>query len=66
MPNNPEHCHLQPSLKQQARGEVITNGIESLFDIFKRGMTGIYLRYGEQHLQPYLEQIPLRSTQLAG
>ena len=37
-----------------------TNSVEGFFDIFKRGMNGIYQHCGEQHFQRYLNEFAFR------
>lgn len=36
---------------EYVRGETTTNTVDGFFGIFKRAMTGVYQRCGENHLQ---------------
>lgn len=37
-----------------------TNSAEGFFGVFKRGVTGVYQRCGEQHFQRYVEEFTFR------
>jgi hypothetical protein len=57
-----EHETVNHGTKEYARGDVTTNSVEGFFGIFKRGMVGVYLHCGEQHLQRYLDEFSFRYT----
>jgi transposase-like protein len=46
-------------------GKIHTNTIESVFSIFRRGMTGTYQHCGEQHLHRYLAEFDFRYSNRA-
>jgi hypothetical protein len=58
------HETVNHGAKEYARGKgdalVMTNTVEGMFGVFKRGMTGIYQHCGEQHLQRYLDEFTFR------
>lgn len=39
---------------------VLSNTIEGVFSVFKRGMIGVYQHCGEAHLHPYLAEFDFR------
>ena len=50
------------SAGEYARGSIRTNTIEGAWSLFKRGVTGIYHRISDKHLQRYLDEIFGRSN----
>ncbi|MGA9526613.1 MAG: IS1595 family transposase [Terriglobales bacterium] len=46
--------------KEYVRGDVTTNGIESVFSLFKRGVIGQYHKLSGKHLQRYLTEFEYR------
>lgn len=55
-----KHETVNHSIKEYARGDVTTNGVEGFFGIVKRGFVGIYQHCGEQHFQRYLDEYTFR------
>jgi hypothetical protein len=43
-----------------------TNNVENFFNVFKRGMRGVYHFCGEQHLQRYLDEFSFRYSNRSG
>jgi transposase-like protein len=58
------HETVNHGAKEFARGKdadlVMTNTVEGMFGVFKRGMTGVYQHCGEQHFQRYLDEFTFR------
>ena len=52
------YCHsaVAHSAREYARGPVHTNGIESLWSMFKRGYVGTYHQMSEAHLHRYVDE----------
>lgn len=52
------YCHeaVAHSVREFARGPVSTNGIESLWSMFKRGYIGTYHQMSEAHLHRYVDE----------
>ena len=50
------HAAVHHSAGEFARGAVHTNGIESFWSLFKRGLYGTYHHMSRQHLQRYLAE----------
>ena len=52
------YCHgaVAHSAREFARGPVHTNGIESLWSMFKRGYMGTYHQMSEAHLHRYVDE----------
>ncbi|MYA43396.1 MAG: IS1595 family transposase [Gemmatimonadetes bacterium] len=52
------YCHaaVAHSAREYARGDVSTNGIESLWSMFKRGYIGTYHHMSEAHLHRYVDE----------
>jgi len=48
------------STKQYVRGDVHTNGIESFWELFKRGYHGVYHQMSKKHLQRYINEYAFR------
>ncbi len=54
------HERVNHGQKEYARGDVTTNTIESYFNVFKRGMRGVYQKCDEKHLHRYLAEFDFR------
>lgn len=54
------HESVNHSNKEYARGDVTSNSAEGFFNVFKRGMTGVYQHCGEPYLQRYLIEFEFR------
>lgn len=54
------HETVKHSAKEYARGDVTTNSIEGFFNVFKRGMNGVYQHCDEKYLQRYLIEFEWR------
>ena len=58
------HEVVNHGAKEYARGKgadlVMTNTVEGMFGVFKRGMVGVYQHCGEQHFQRYLDEFTFR------
>lgn len=54
------HETVKHSAKEYARGDVNTNSAEGFFNVFKRGMTGVYQTCGEKYLQRYVTEFEFR------
>ena len=50
------HAAVAHSTREYVRGEVHTNGIESLWSMFKRGYVGTYHQMSEAHLSRYVDE----------
>lgn len=50
-------CHKKD---EYVRGEVTTNGIESAFSLFKRGIIGSWHKVSAKHLAAYLDEMTFR------
>ena len=50
------HAAVAHSAREYVRGDVHTNGIESLWSMFKRGYTGTYHKMSEAHLHRYVDE----------
>lgn len=48
------------SAKEYVRGEVTTNGIESVWAVMKRGLHGVYHHASEKHLGRYVDEFAFR------
>jgi transposase-like protein len=55
-----KHERVNHGQKEYARGDVTTNTIESFFNVFKRGMRGVYQKCDEKHLHRYLAEFDFR------
>ena len=51
---------INHTMKEYARGDVTTNGIESVFAVLKRGLIGVYHRASEKHLGRYVDEFSFR------
>lgn len=67
------HAAVAHSAREFVRGDVHTNGIESLWSMFKRGYTGVYHKMSEAHLHRYINEFtgrhnirPLDTTEQMG
>jgi hypothetical protein len=54
------HETVNHSKDEYARGDVNSNSAEGFFNVFKRGMTGVYQHCGEQYLSRYLVEFEFR------
>lgn len=54
------HETVNHSKDEYARGDVTSNSAEGFFNVFKRGMTGVYQHCGEGYLQRYLVEFEFR------
>jgi transposase-like protein len=54
------HETTKHSAKEYARGDVNSNSAEGFFNVFKRGMTGVYQHCGERYLSRYLVEFEFR------
>ena len=50
------HAAVAHSAREYVRGDVHTNGIESLWSMFKRGYMGTYHKMSEAHLHRYINE----------
>ena len=50
------HSALAHSPREDVRGNVHANGIESLWSMFKRGYVGTYYQMPEVHMPPYVNE----------
>ena len=55
-----KHESVDHSAKEYVRGNVHVNTTEAFFQVFKRGMTGIYQHCSEKHLHRYLSEFDFR------
>ena len=51
-----DHDSVQHSLQEYVKGEVHTNGIESLWSLFKRAHKGTFHKLSPKHLQRYVDE----------
>ncbi len=54
------HKTVRHASGEYKRNGAHTNNVENYFSIFKRGMTGVYQRCSERHLQRYLNEFDFR------
>lgn len=54
------HETVNHSKDEYARGDVNSNSAEGFFNVFKRGMTGVYQHCGEAYLSRYLVEFEFR------
>lgn len=54
------HDTVNHSMKQYRRGDVTTNGIESVFAVLKRGIIGVYHQVSFKHLGRYVDEFSFR------
>ena len=58
-----KHESVNHSAEEYVRGDVHTNGIESVWAVLKRGLKGIYHRVSEKHLNRYVDEFAFRLNQ---
>ena len=51
---------IRHGLKEFAKGDCNTNGIESFWALFKRGYHGVYHQMSGKHLQRYVNEFAFR------
>jgi transposase-like protein len=51
---------INHTMREYARGDVTTNGIESVFAVLKRGLIGVYHRASAKHLGRYVDEFAFR------
>lgn len=54
------HESVNHAKDEYVRGDVTSNSVEGFFNVFKRGMTGVYQHCGEAYLQRYLIEFEFR------
>jgi len=54
------HETINHGAGEYARGEITTNGIESVFAVLKRGLHGVYHHASPKHLQRYVDEFAFR------
>ncbi len=59
---NLEHKTVNHAAKEYVYGDVTTNGIESSFACFKRGLVGSYHRLSVKHLNRYLHEFQYKAN----
>jgi transposase-like protein len=55
-----EHDTVNHSVKEYVKGKAHTNGIESVWAVLKRSITGTYHHVSPEHLQRYLDEATFR------
>jgi transposase-like protein len=55
-----KHKTVNHSAKEYVRGQVHTNGIESVWAVMKRGITGVYHHTSAKHLGRYVDEFTFR------
>lgn len=55
-----KHKSVKHSAKEYVRGQVHTNGIESVWAVMKRGITGVYHHTSPKHLARYVNEFTFR------
>jgi transposase-like protein len=55
-----EHASVSHSAGEYVRGDVTTNGIESVWAVIKRGLHGVYHHASEKHLHRYVDEFTFR------
>ena len=55
-----DHETVRHSLSEYERGDVHTNGIESLWSVLKRAHTGTFHKIGPTHLDRYVQEFAAR------
>ena len=58
-----KHDTVNHSAEEYVRGDVHTNGIESVWAVLKRGLKGIYHHVSEKHLNRYVDEFAFRLNQ---
>ena len=54
------HATVNHSAGEYVRGDVTTNGTESFFAVFKRGLIGVYHHASPKHLDRYVDEFSFR------
>ena len=54
------HESVNHSAGEYVRGDVTTNGIESVFAVLKRGLIGVYHSVSPKHLERYVDEFSFR------
>ena len=54
------HDSVNHSAQEYVRGEVHTNGIESVWAVLKRGYYGVYHHWSKKHMQAYVSEFSFR------
>ncbi len=54
------HDTVNHSAGEYVRGDVTTNGMESVFAVFKRGLIGVYHHVSTKHLDRYVDEFSFR------
>lgn len=54
------HATVNHSAKEYVRGNVTTNGVESVWAVMKRGLHGVYHHASEKHLGRYVNEFTFR------
>jgi transposase-like protein len=57
---NTRHETVNHHLGEYVRGECHTNGVESVWSLFKRSIVGSYHQISEKHLDRYLDEFEFR------
>lgn len=60
---NTRHESVNHSKEEWVRGDVHTNGIESVWSLFKRSIVGSYHQVSSKHLDRYIEEFEWRFNQ---
>lgn len=55
-----DHETISHSAGEYVRGDVTTNGIESVFAVLKRGLIGVYHHASPKHLNRYVDEFSFR------
>lgn len=55
-----KHERINHSAGEYVRGNVTTNGIESVFAVMKRGLIGVYHHASPKHLHRYVNEFAFR------
>jgi transposase-like protein len=61
--DNTRHKSVNHSKEEWVRGDVHTNGIESVWSLFKRSVVGSYHQVSAKHLDRYIEEFEWRFNQ---
>lgn len=54
------HDTINHGIGEYVRGNVTTNGIESVFAVMKRGVMGVYHHTSHKHLNRYVQEFAFR------
>lgn len=55
-----DHATINHGIGEYVRGNVTTNGIESVFAVMKRGVIGVYHHTSHKHLNRYVQEFAFR------